>query len=50
MFLDDLYVNWRDAVSNGLILLRRRLYREYQQKQLEMQSAHDPATGLYNKN
>ncbi|MCC8135907.1 MAG: substrate-binding domain-containing protein, partial [Ruminococcus sp.] len=26
--LDDLYVNWMDAVSNGLILLRRRLYRE----------------------
>ena len=47
--VDEYYINWCDAVSNGLYHLQRRLYSEYTRQQIEELSVHDPATGLYNK-
>ncbi len=49
LFIDEHYVNWLDAVSNGLRMLQRKLYQEYQKQRLEALTVHDPATGLFNK-
>ena len=47
--LDDHFINWCNAVANGLDALQKRLYQEYIRQQLEVLSVFDPATGLYNK-
>lgn len=47
--LDDYFMNWCNAVANGLDALQKRLYQEYIRQQLEVLSVLDPATGLYNK-
>ncbi len=47
--LDEFYVSWMDAISNGLRVLQRKMLREYQQQQQASRSIHDPATGLYNQ-
>ncbi len=47
--LDEVFVSWLDAISNGLRGLQRKMLREYQQQQQALQSIHDPATGLYNQ-
>lgn len=49
VFVDEHYVNWLDAIGNGLYSLQQRLYLEYLKRQTEQQSVHDPATGLYNR-
>lgn len=49
LFIDEHYVNWLDAVNNGLRTLQKKLYQDHQKQQLEALSIHDPATGLFNK-
>ncbi len=47
--IDGYYVNWCNAVSNGLNNLQRKLYADFMKKQITELSVHDPATGLFNK-
>ncbi len=47
--VDEYYVNWCNAVSNGLYNLQRNMYADYMKKQIAELSVHDPATGLFNK-
>lgn len=47
--IDEYYVNWCNAVSNGLNNLQRKLYADYMKKQIAELSVHDPSTGLFNK-
>lgn len=49
IFLDENYLNWCDAVANGLETLQRKMYKNYIQQHLEAASIYDSATGLYNK-
>ncbi len=43
------YVSWCEAVSNGLVLLQKRLYIDYVHQQMEAFTTIDPVTGLLNK-
>lgn len=47
--LDEHYMNWCNAVSNGLDSLQKRQYREYINRQVEALSDIDPMTGFLNK-
>lgn len=47
--LDEHFVNWCSAVSNGLDKLQNRIYNRYIRQQLAVLTVHDPTTGLFNK-
>ncbi|MCM1530283.1 MAG: helix-turn-helix domain-containing protein [Alistipes sp.] len=47
--LDEHYINWCDAVSNGLRKLQEKQYRQYVNRQIEELSLIDPISGLLNK-
>lgn len=47
--LDEHFVNWCSAVSNGLDKLQNRIYHRYIRQQLAVLIVHDPTTGLFNK-
>lgn len=47
--IDEHYVNWCSAISNGLYVLRRKLYIDYIHRQMKMLSTSDPASELPNK-
>lgn len=47
--LDEHFVNWCNAVANGLDELQNRIYNKYIREQLAVLSVHDPTTGLSNK-
>lgn len=47
--IDEYYVNWCDAVSNGLQILQMRLRKEFIKQQFETLSDIEPFTGLYNR-
>ncbi|MBQ4466016.1 MAG: substrate-binding domain-containing protein, partial [Oscillospiraceae bacterium] len=47
--LDDYFVSWTDAVSNGLYSLQKRLYIQYLHEQMESLSTRDAITELFNK-
>lgn len=47
--IDEYYVSWCNAVSNGLNSLQRRLYSDFIKQQIAELSDHDPGTGLFNK-
>ncbi len=47
--IDEHFMNWTNAIANGLDKLQKRMYKRYIRKQLAALSVHDPSTGLYNK-
>ncbi|MBQ7047227.1 MAG: GGDEF domain-containing protein, partial [Oscillospiraceae bacterium] len=47
--LDQQYVSWCDAVSNGLFTLQKQLYVSYIHQQMEAFSTVEPVTGMLNK-
>ncbi len=47
--LDQHYINWCDAVSNGLFTLQKQLYVSYIHQQMEAVSTFEPVTGMLNK-
>lgn len=47
--LDQQYVSWCDAVSNGLHTLQKQLYVSYIHQQMESFSTVEPVTGMLNK-
>lgn len=49
IYLDEHFLNWCDAVANGLVTLQNKMYRTYVKQQFAALSVHDPSTGLYNK-
>lgn len=46
---DGFYLNWCEAVVNGLDHLQNVMYREYIKSQMELLTVRDPITGLYNR-
>ncbi|MDE6789416.1 MAG: substrate-binding domain-containing protein [Ruminococcus sp.] len=47
--MDISYINWCDALANGLNILQKKQYREYIHQKMELLSVRDPLTGLYNR-
>lgn len=47
--IDEHYLNWCQAVANGLYTLQNKMYQDYVRRQINQLSVHDPTTGLYNK-
>lgn len=47
--LDETYVHWCDAVSNGLKMLQKKLYIYNFNRQLEKMDTADPFTGMLNE-
>lgn len=47
--VDEHYLNWCQAVANGLHTLQNKMYQDYIRRQINQLSVHDPTTGLYNK-
>ncbi|MBR6791568.1 MAG: substrate-binding domain-containing protein [Ruminococcus sp.] len=47
--LDQQYINWCDAVSNGLSALQKQLYIASVHQQMDAFSTIDPVTGMLNK-
>ncbi|MBR1458274.1 MAG: substrate-binding domain-containing protein [Oscillospiraceae bacterium] len=47
--IDEYYMNWTDAIANGLRTVQEKLYRDYVQRELALHTTHDPNTGLLNK-
>lgn len=47
--IDEHYVNWCDAVSNGLKSLQKKLYIDYIRNQMVALSVIDSVTGMLNK-
>lgn len=47
--LDQHYVSWCDAVSNGLFTLQKQLYISHIHEQMESFSTVEPVTGMLNK-
>lgn len=49
IMLDDYYVNWCDALANGINIIQEKLYKEHIRQKFESLSTIDPVTGLYNR-
>lgn len=47
--VDEHYLNWCQAVANGLHTLQNKMYQDYVRRQINQLSVHDPTTGLLNK-
>jgi len=47
--VDEHFMNWCDAIANGLDSLQHKMQHAYVKQQFEALSIHDPSTGLYNK-
>lgn len=47
--MDSTYMNWCDALANGLHILQNKQYKDYIHQKMELLSIHDPLTGLYNR-
>lgn len=47
--IDEHYLNWCQAVANGLHTLQNKMYQDYIRRQINQLSVHDPTTGLYNQ-
>ena len=47
--LDNYFVNWCNAVANGLNQLQNQEYQTYIYQQMELLSIRDPSTGLLNR-
>ncbi|MGN0606873.1 MAG: helix-turn-helix domain-containing protein, partial [Oscillospiraceae bacterium] len=47
--IEESYVLWCDAISNGLKMLQKRLYIDNFNRQLEKLDTADPVTGMLNK-
>ena len=47
--LDDFYMGWCDAISNGLNTVQNRMYKDSVNKRIESLSEFAPVLGIYNK-
>lgn len=49
IILDEYYVYWCDAFTNGMNLIQEKIHHDYVRQQFESLTIIDPSTGLYNK-
>ncbi|HRU98437.1 MAG TPA: substrate-binding domain-containing protein [Ruminococcus sp.] len=49
IFIDEYYVNWCDALANGMNIIQNRLHHEYLRQQFESLTVIDPSSGLFNR-